>query len=237
MGGRSFKGIHGFRRWNRRTLLALLVAGIVAALWWGVLRLAEPPSWPPAPTAVTADGALQATADFVSRDDVTVSDLGTQFAWSTAASVEPWPEGRRFFPRMLDDIRAAREDERPVGHILFTAARLEGAANPASISLLAPLAVVPADQGRGVGGRLIEQGLQLLSESGVDLVFVLGHPQYSPRHGFEPAGRLGLAAPFPIPEEDADAWMVQALRAGVIGSVRGTLVCADSLNCPEHWRE
>ena len=37
----------------------------------------------------------------------------------------------------------AREDERPVGHILFTAARLEGAANPASISLLAPLAVVP----------------------------------------------------------------------------------------------
>ncbi len=131
----------------------------------------------------------------------------------------------------------AREDERPVGHILFTAARLEGAANPASISLLAPLAVVPDDQGRGVGGRLIEQGLQLLSESGVDLVFVLGHPQYYRLHGFEPAGRLGLAAPFPIPEEHADAWMVQALRAGVIGSVRGTLVCADSLNRPEHWRE
>lgn len=108
MDGRSFKGIHGFRRWNRRTLLALLVAGILAALWWGVLRMAEPPSWPPAPTAVTADGALQATSDFVSRDDVTVSDLGTQFAWAAAATVEPWPEGRRFFPRMLDDIRAAR---------------------------------------------------------------------------------------------------------------------------------
>ena len=70
--------------------------------------MAEPPSWPPAPTAVTADGALQATSDFVSRDDVTVSDLGTQFAWATAATVEPWPEGRRFLPRMLDDIRAAR---------------------------------------------------------------------------------------------------------------------------------
>lgn len=131
----------------------------------------------------------------------------------------------------------AREEERPVGHVLFTAARLEEIPYAASIAIMAPLAVVPDAQGRGVGGELIERGLQLLSEWGVDLVFVLGHPEYYPRHGFESADRLWFAAPFPIPNEHADAWMVQALRPGVIGSVRGTVICADVLNKPELWCE
>ena len=44
-------------------------------------------SWPPAAAAVTSSGAREATADFLRRQDATVNDLGTQFAWSTAASV------------------------------------------------------------------------------------------------------------------------------------------------------
>jgi putative acetyltransferase len=131
----------------------------------------------------------------------------------------------------------AFQDDRAVGHILFTAARLSGPSTPPKISILAPLAVVPDAQNRGIGGKLIERGLQRLSESGVDLVFVLGHPAYYPRHGFEPAGRLGLTAPYLIPEKDANAWMVQALREGVIGSVRGKVLCADALNRAEYWRE
>jgi putative acetyltransferase len=144
--------------------------------------------------------------------------------------------------RLLDDASAhpllsllARDDERPVGHILFTAAHLEGPSRAVAAAILAPLAVVPEAQGRGFGGRLIERGLELLSSSGVDLVFVLGHLGYYPRHGFEPAGRHGLAAPYPISPEDA--WMVRALRPGVIGSVRGTVVCAEALDRPEYWRE
>jgi putative acetyltransferase len=131
----------------------------------------------------------------------------------------------------------ALEGERAVGHVLFTSARLKETPAAAAIALLAPLAVVPDLQRQGVGGKLIERGLRLLSDAGVDLVFVLGHPEYYPRHGFEPAGRLGFAAPFPIPDEHADAWMVQALRPGVVGSVRGTIICADALNKPEYWRE
>ncbi len=131
----------------------------------------------------------------------------------------------------------AFEGERAVGHILFTAARISEASEAVSVSLLAPLAVVPDVQRRGIGGKLIEQGLHVLSEAGVDLVFVLGHPEYYPRHGFEPAGHLGFAAPFPIAEEDAGAWMVQALTPGAIGSVRGAVVCADAINRPEYWRE
>jgi putative acetyltransferase len=131
----------------------------------------------------------------------------------------------------------ALNNEIAVGHILFTSARLEGTPNGASMSLLAPLAVIPDFQKQGVGSMLIERGLQHLTNAGVDLVFVLGHPGYYPRYGFKPAGVQGFEAPYPIPEEHANAWMVQELRPGVIGSVSGKVICADMLNKPEHWRE
>jgi len=131
----------------------------------------------------------------------------------------------------------AFQKDRAVGHILFTKAQLFGSQDSASIVILAPLATVPDAQKQGIGGKLIEQGLELLSTSGVDLVFVLGHPEYYPRYGFKPAGNLGFEAPYPIPDVHANAWMVQALRSGVIGSVSGKVICADALNKPEHWRE
>ncbi len=129
----------------------------------------------------------------------------------------------------------AWDGERPVGHVMFTAAHLAGASRSVSIAILAPLGVVPESQRKGIGGRLVEHGIRRLSGSGVELVFVLGHPEYYPRHGFEPASRHGLAAPYPISPDEA--WMVRALRPGVIGRVDGTIVCADAMNRPEHWRE
>jgi putative acetyltransferase len=124
----------------------------------------------------------------------------------------------------------------PAGHILFTAARLLGSPREVAVSFLAPLAVVPKFQKRGVGSALVKKGLELLSKSGVDLVFVVGHPEYYPRHGFAQAGELGFETPFPFPEEHADAWMVCALRSGVLGSVSGKVVCCDTLNKPEIWQ-
>jgi len=125
----------------------------------------------------------------------------------------------------------------PAGHILFTRGQLVNAEGKVSVSFLAPLAVVPRFQRQGVGGALIRKGLELLAQSGVDLVFVVGHPDYYPRHGFTQAFKLGFETSFPFPEKDADAWMVQALRPNVIGSVSGRVVCCDALNKPEFWRE
>jgi putative acetyltransferase len=131
----------------------------------------------------------------------------------------------------------AFNNDRAVGHILFTSAQLEGTQHDTSISILAPLAVIPEFQKQGVGGKLIEHGLQHITNFGVDLVFVLGHPEYYPKYGFNPAGIQGFEAPYPIPEEHANAWMVQELRLGVLGSVSGKIRCADMLNKPQHWRE
>lgn len=130
----------------------------------------------------------------------------------------------------------AIDDDRTVGHILFTKVRLTEPDSACGAAILAPLAVIPAAQGQGVGTMLIATGLRQLAEAGVDLVFVLGHPAYYGRHGFEPAARLGLAAPHPIADAHADAWMVHALRPGLLGAVRGTVMCSDALSRREHWR-
>lgn len=131
----------------------------------------------------------------------------------------------------------ALDDSKADGHILYTKARLNLTNESVSAQILAPLAVLPEAQSEGVGGRLIKYSLMLLKNSRVELVFVLGHPDYYPRYGFKPAGDLGYEAPYPIPEEHAGAWMVQELCTGVIGRVGGKVQCCDVLNQPQHWRE
>lgn len=130
----------------------------------------------------------------------------------------------------------AVSDEKVVGHILFTRAEVSGN-DKVIASILAPLAVAPDLQKQGIGGCLIKEGLKMLSDSGTDLVFVLGHPEYYPRCGFIPAGLPGFEAPYPIPEEVAGAWMVKELKPGLIGRVKGKVQCAGFLDRPEYWRE
>ncbi len=130
----------------------------------------------------------------------------------------------------------ALRDKKIIGHVLFTSALL-ASDSELNIQLLAPLAVIPEEQNRGTGGRLIEKGLQMLTQKGVKLVFVLGHPSYYPRFGFKEAGILGFEAPYPIPDEVAAAWMVRELSPGLVGKLTGKVLCADAMNRPEYWRE
>jgi putative acetyltransferase len=130
----------------------------------------------------------------------------------------------------------AVDEEAVLGHVLFTRAQVTPT-NNVSAAILAPLAVVPPSQRQGIGGELIKAGLKILSGHGVELVFVLGHPEYYPRYGFRPAGKLGFEAPYPIAPAVAEAWMVQELSLGLIGSVKGKVVCAKTLDRPEYWSE
>ena len=127
-------------------------------------------------------------------------------------------------------------DGQPVGHILFTKGTITNHPDVA-LSFLAPLAVIPKFQRQGIGGALINKGLELLTKANGDLIFVLGHPTYYPKFGFKPASRLGFEPTYPIPAEVADAWMVQALKPNIIGRVSGKVICCDAMNKPEMWRE
>jgi putative acetyltransferase len=131
----------------------------------------------------------------------------------------------------------AHIDGRAVGHILFTRAEVTSSPSTVTASILAPLAVMPEAQNQGIGGKLIEVGLDILQKQGTGLVFVLGYPEYYTRHGFEPAFPHDLTAPYPIPEKVSDAWMVQALRPGLLGSIQGQVSCCYTLNHPEYWLE
>jgi putative acetyltransferase len=131
----------------------------------------------------------------------------------------------------------AFEDEKPVGHILLTSAALEGEHSHAKILLLAPLAVLPAYQKRGIGGALTREALARASEMDVDLVFVLGHPEYYIRYRFTPAGQHGFETPYPILPENADAWMVTELKRNKINEMNGRVLPAEVFRRPEHWRE
>ena len=96
-----------------RVRRALAIAGLVAAagfvlFYWQVLGITQRPSWPPPSDAVTSAGARGATEAFAARDGTRPHDAALDFAWSTAATIEPWPEGANFFPRIFADIEAAR---------------------------------------------------------------------------------------------------------------------------------
>ena len=133
----------------------------------------------------------------------------------------------------------AFHEKKAIGHILFTRVYIdEMNTKQPLIHILAPLAVIPEYQNKGVGGSLIREGLNRLKEMGTEMVFVLGHMDYYPKYGFIPdAGKIGFSAPYPIPDEYANAWMVQSLnpKGFVIGG--GNVICSNELNKPEHWRE
>ena len=46
---------------------------------------------------------------------------------------------------------------------------------------------LPQYQRRGIGSRLVEAGNQLIAEAGYPFIVVVGHPDFYPRFGFQPA--------------------------------------------------
>jgi len=117
-----------------------------------------------------------------------------------------------------------------VGHVLFSPVRLEGprtnAAGDAAGLGLAPLAVLPSWQRRGLGGRLVRAGLAACRELNAPFVVVLGEPEYYGRFGFVRASSIGLGN-----EYGADAeFMVLELRPGGLPTDGGLVRYCDEFN-------
>lgn len=88
-----------------------------------------------------------------------------------------------------------------VGHILFSAVTVNDGDSSWQAVGLAPLAVMPAFQKQGIASTLVRAGLVQLSAEGYEVVFVLGHPEFYPRFGFEVSARYGIRPSFDVPEE------------------------------------
>jgi len=129
----------------------------------------------------------------------------------------------------------AEQGGAPVGHILFTFARIDGPSDAGPAAILAPLAVDPNHQKAGIGRALVENGLRRLERNGTAMVFVLGDPAYYGRFGFEPALAHDLLAPYALVPEYEDGWRVRLFHERSTADKGGRLVCADALMRPELW--
>jgi putative acetyltransferase len=88
----------------------------------------------------------------------------------------------------------AEIDGEIVGHVMFSRVTIEGAGTHDVLSL-APLAVAPSHQNRGIGTALTTDGIERIRVMGEPLVVVEGHPRYYPRFGFVPGSAVGVEKP------------------------------------------
>jgi GNAT superfamily N-acetyltransferase len=95
---------------------------------------------------------------------------------------------------------------------------------------LAPVAVRPDCQRKGIGSALIQEGLKRLRQD-ESIVIVLGHPDYYPRFGFSPALAKPISNPFKAPA----AWMALELRHGALAGLQGCARYASAFGLPREW--
>ncbi len=103
-----------------------------------------------------------------------------------------------------------------VGHVLFSPMILDPPEPDLAIAGLAPIAVLPEFQGRGIGSRLIREGLPACREAGYGAAVVLGDPGLYGRFGFGRASRQGLANEYGVDEP----FMVVQLEQDNLGDAR-----------------
>jgi putative acetyltransferase len=115
----------------------------------------------------------------------------------------------------------AIENGAVVGHIAFSPVTTDPAVPGVALACLAPVAVEPGLQKRGIGGLLVTEGVARCRETGCDAVFLVGHADYYPRFGFTRANEYGITCEFEAPDE---AWMVIELTPGTLEKLRGAKV-------------
>lgn len=117
----------------------------------------------------------------------------------------------------------AIDEDKIVGHIMFTKAFIESENNKVETLALAPLAVSPEYQGKGVGSKLINDALNIAKGLGYNSVIVLGSEKYYPRFGFKEAKSFGVNPPFEVPSAN---FMALELNEDSLKDVNGTMIYA-----------
>ncbi len=106
------------------------------------------------------------------------------------------------------------------GYALYHRSTVDMGTSTQQALLLAPIGVDPVYQRQGVGERLVRHGLERCRVVGLELIFVVGLPEYFSRFGFQPAARHGLTPNIEIP---ADQFQVIDLSGSMLGKVQGTV--------------
>ncbi len=124
----------------------------------------------------------------------------------------------------------ATENEQIIGSIFFSRMTFESGINA---FILSPVATHTDHQGKGVGQKLINFGLDTLKENGVELVITYGDPNFYSKVGF--GGITEQVVPAPLKLKYPEGWLAQSLVGDEIEPIAGKSYCVEELNKPELW--
>jgi putative acetyltransferase len=129
--------------------------------------------------------------------------------------------GPNFVPEL--SLVAVAPDGSVLGHLLISVVAFEDAAGEttrSTVLALAPMAVLPAHHGRGIGTALILTALSVADGRPEPFVAVLGPPGYYERFGFRPAAEFDVHGPY---DAAGDAFQLRP-RGGNGGVPTGTVI-------------
>jgi putative acetyltransferase len=109
-------------------------------------------------------------------------------------------------------------DNEVVGHILFFPIKIKNNSEIAISLSLGPIAIHPNFQNKGIGSKLVVEGLKKAKKLGFTSVIVLGHPNYYPRFGFQPASKWKIRLQMDVPDE---AFMAVELKQDSLNKCSG----------------
>ena len=121
----------------------------------------------------------------------------------------------------------AFEDGKITGHGLVSVVSIVNQSQSFKGLVLAPLDVLPAYQGKGIGAAILlelEKRAKILDYS---FISILGHESYYPRFGYVPASQYQIQAPFEVPNEN---FMIKELIDGRLEGKSGVIQYSEAFN-------
>lgn len=126
---------------------------------------------------------------------------------------------------------AASVDDKVVGAILYSKARIETDNGSIDILTFGPLCVDPDYQKTGIGKTLLLDSMSLATEKGYKAIFICGVPEYYPKYGFKTADTFGITMP---DGSNFDAFMGYELQKDALKGVTGRFYESDVFDCDMH---
>jgi putative acetyltransferase len=126
----------------------------------------------------------------------------------------------------------AEVDNQVIGYVSFSPIFLK---SDSSISgyILAPLAVAPKHQKKGIGSNLINAGVDMLTRDGAGVLMVYGDPNYYGRFGFK--AEIGLSFVPPYSLQYPFGWTGMMLNETPVPEQPIQFDCVAALSKPELW--